>query len=94
MTQKEEWLKAIGELEDYYLGKASGRYRCPLCWAARESCDVCLWVLICGKDCMSYVRKRRYSDFIWSLRDNRKSNWVKLRLKQLPEWRKWVEENF
>jgi len=94
MTKKEkqEWLNAIDLMEKHYRGEVHLGY-CLFCKVA-DDCNTCLWVIFEGKYCHEFARPYcKKDDFgVGNLRDRPTRHWRKIRLKQLADWRKRLEE--
>ena len=94
LTKKERrmWIRALkGTLKMYKNEKFVG---CPLCGVTRTFCvksHHCVWYWFTGYSCNTFAEENFRSP-AWELNKSRNPRWVKLRLRQIPQWIKKLEE--
>jgi hypothetical protein len=95
LTKKERrmWIEALQELLNYYKGETKRKECCLLCkisaTISNNSCiksKHCPWYWFTGGSCSEFANAKRYKQPIYYLRIHRNSYWVKLRVRQIPQW--------
>lgn len=104
--ERKQWIRACKELLVKYENGTHDTWGCPLCALAydwmpedvfdengdhkEDSCEYCIWSKFTQTDCNSYAIKHTTRDPLIPLM--KRPNWIALRIKQLPEWIKQLEE--
>jgi len=84
--ERKQWLEAIKKMRKYYEEKSdSSRDDCPLCEAAGDSCENCLWLKFEKKDCCIYAISE-FGRTVRQLKNSRDPAWVKDSLERLSRW--------
>lgn len=100
LTKKERrmWIKALREILDYYEEKTEESIGCPLCEVSsiisHKICHAgnsCPWYWFTGYSC-NVCSDKDFNETAWDLRVSRNSRWVKMRIRQIPQWIKKLEE--
>jgi hypothetical protein len=92
------WIDALKALLKYYKDKKIIMVGCSLCQTSaaisKTRCTkshYCPWYWFTNIGCNTYSI-RNFHDVAWDLRENHNPKWVKLRVAQIPEWIKELEE--
>lgn len=104
--ERKQWIRACKELLVKYKNGTHDTLSCPLCALAydwmpedaldedgdlkEDACEYCIWSKFTQTDCMSYAVNHTTRDPLTPLMKT--PGWIALRIKQLPEWIKQLEE--
>lgn len=98
--ERKQWIRACKELLVKYKNGTHDTLSCPLCALANDwmpedaldedACEYCIWSKFTQTDCMSYAVNHTTCDPLTRLMKT--PGWIALRIKQLPEWIKQLEE--
>lgn len=105
--ERKQWIRACKELLVKYKNGTHDTSSCPLCALAydwmpedalyedgdlkEDACEYCIWSKFTHTDCISYAIKHTINaNRLTPLME--RPGWIALRIKQLPEWIKQLEE--
>jgi len=103
--ERKQWIEACKELLVKYENGTHNSTDCPLCTIANDiaysidedadidevdACEYCLWHKIMHTDCMHYAIEHTQRNPPITLMQ--RPDWIALRIKQLPDWIKQLEE--